>query len=368
MKLLFSFVLTIIIFISCSKSDTSKSVNPNSKLYFPLNDGSEWETIDFLSLDWNDNALPNLYDHLETNGTRAFIVLKSGKIVLEKYWGNNILNNSNFDINSMWYWASAGKTLTAALVGIAQQDGYLNINDKTSDYLGKGWTSMSTEKEDLITIKNQLTMTSGLNYNIPDLVCTEPLCLEYKSDAGTQWFYHNAPYTLLEEVVSNSTGINYNLYTDQKIESIIGMDGYWITSGFNNVYWSSARDMARFGLLILNKGNWNGIKILHDENYYNQMVNSSQDLNPSYGYLWWLNGKSSIIFPVLSASFDISLSANAPSDLIVAMGKNGQFVDISPSQSLVVIRMGEAPNENALPIEFHDEMWEKLNLVRNIKN
>ena len=50
--------------------------------------------------------------------------------------------------------------------------------------------------------------------------------------------------------------------------------------------------MARFGLLILNKGNWDGNQIMTDTNYFNQMLNSSQSLNESYGYLWWLNGKT----------------------------------------------------------------------------
>jgi hypothetical protein len=61
--------------------------------------------------------------------------------------------------------------------------------------------------------------------------------------------------------------------------------------------------MARFGLLMLNKGNWNGNVILSDTNYYNQMVNSSQTLNPSYGYLWWLNGKASYMLPACSLAF-----------------------------------------------------------------
>ena len=58
--------------------------------------------------------------------------------------------------------------------------------------------------------------------------------------------------------------------------------------------------MARFGLLILNNGNWDGNQIMTDTNYFNQMLNSSQSLNESYGYLWWLNGKTSYMLPGLS--------------------------------------------------------------------
>ncbi len=362
MKILLSPLLLILLLTGCSNDD----VDPNTELteeemYFPPGSGLEWETTSPNSLNWNENELVGLYNFLESNGTRAFLVLKDGKIVVEEYWGDNITNTASFDLNSQWYWASAGKTLTATLVGIAQQEGELNINDKTSDYLGTGWTSMTEEKENLITIENQLTMTTGLEYLVPDVDCTDPPCLEYRSDAGTQWFYHNAPYTLLEQVVSSATGIDYNLYTDQKIESAIGMSGQWISLGYNNVYWSTARDMARFGLLILNKGIWNNTHVISDEGYYNQMVSTSQDLNPSYGYLWWLNGKNSIVFPGLPTSFNIELSSNAPEDLFAGMGKNGQFVDIVPSQNLVVVRMGEAPDGSLVPVEFHDEMWQKLN-------
>lgn len=141
------------------------------------------------------------------------------------------------------------------------------------------------------------------------------------------------------------------------------MSGQWISSGYNNVYYSTARDMARFGLLILNKGKWDNTEVLSDETYYEQMVNSSQDLNPSYGYLWWLNGKSSLVLPSLSNAYNIPLSENAPSDLIAGIGKNGQFVEVIPSKNMVVVRMGEAPGDGLVPVIFHDEMWEKIMLV-----
>jgi hypothetical protein len=59
------------------------------------------------------------------------------------------------------------------------------------------------------------------------------------------------------------------------------------------------------------------------------------------------------------------LSENAPNDLFAGMGKNGQFVEIIPSKNFVVIRMGEAPDESLVPISFHNEMWEKIELVIN---
>ena len=92
------------------------------------------------------------------------------------------------------------------------------------------------------------------------------------------------------------------------------------------------------------------------------MVNTSQDINKSYGFLWWLNGKESLIPPGITIPIQASLASNAPEDLIAGMGKNGQYLDIIPSQNLVIIRMGEAPDsDNLVPINLHNEMWSYLN-------
>ncbi len=333
-------ILLFLIFglISCNQKDDNmpEPVEEQPTIYFPPTTSESWATTSPVSLGWNTAELDGLYDFLQTNNTRAFIILKDGKIVVEQYWGNNITNTAPFDQKANWYWASAGKTITAFLVGLAQEQGHLSISDKTSEYLGQGWTSMAPEKEAMITIRHQLTMTTGLDYTVPDIYCTDPECLRYKADPGAQWFYHNAPYTLLEQVVSNAVGISYNQYTDNELEQKIGMSGQWIKSGFNNVYWSKARDMARFGLLILNEGKRREEVILSDQAYYEDMVTTSQQLNPSYGYLWWLNGKRSVILPGLPNFFNFSIAPNAPDDLFAAMGKNGQFVDVVPSENLVM--------------------------------
>ena len=94
------------------------------------------------------------------------------------------------------------------------------------------------------------------------------------------------------------------------------------------------------------------------------MVNSSQNLNPAYGYLTWLNGKSSIIYPGVATSFNLSLSTNAPIDLYAAIGRDGQFIDVIPSQNMVVVRLGGASTDISLvPTNFHDDMWEYINNV-----
>ena len=94
--------------------------------------------------------------------------------------------------------------------------------------------------------------------------------------------------------------MTYNIVTNNFIEAYTGMSGAWIPSG---VYFSKTRDMARFGLLTLNKGIWQSDTVLRDTAYFRAMTNTSQSFNLSYGYLWWLNGKASAMVPGLQTVF-----------------------------------------------------------------
>lgn len=338
-------VVVILFFISV----TTKS----QSLYFPPLLGNTWDTISPTSLGWCQNEIDTLLDYLDAKNSKAFILLKDGKIVIEQYY-------DTFTEDSLWYWASAGKTITSFMTGIAQQENFLSITDTTSQYLGSGWTSCSSTEEEKITIWNQLTMTSGLDDGL-DPYCTDDTCLVCISNAGTRWAYHNAPYTLLDGVIENATGQTLNNYITQKLKTPTGMTGFFLKIDFNNVYFSTARSMARFGLLILNKGNWNGNQIMTDTNYFNQMVNTSQSLNNSYGYLWWLNGKSSYMVPGSQLVFNGSLNPSAPNDMFAAFGLNGQFINVVPSQNLVYIRLGDSPGVGEVPLFMNDTIWQRLN-------
>ena len=92
-----------------------------------------------LSLGWKQSAVQPLLDYLALKNSKGFIILVNGRIVLENYFNGHSASTG-------WYWASAGKTLTATLTGIAQQEGLLNINNKVSDYIGTGWTSDAISK------------------------------------------------------------------------------------------------------------------------------------------------------------------------------------------------------------------------------
>jgi CubicO group peptidase (beta-lactamase class C family) len=323
-------------------------------LYFPPIGGSTWATLPPESLNWCQNKIDSLYKYLEDNNTKAFIVLKDGKIVLEKYFGTHTST-------SPWQWASAGKTITAFITGIAQEENKLSLSDKTSRYIGQGWTNCTQQQEDKITIWNQLTMTSGLDDQVADPFCTIDTCLIYKADAGTRWAYHNAPYTLLDSVLENAVGTTLNNYTAQKLKAPTGMTGQFVPVGYNNVFFSTARSMARFGLLMLNKGTWSGTPVMKDPVYFNQMINTSQQINPSYGYLWWLNGKTSHMLPSSQFVFSGTMNPEAPSDMYAAMGRDGQFLNVVPSQNLVWVRMGEAPDGLPVPYLLNNAIWAYIN-------
>jgi len=327
-----------------------------AQIYFPPTTGNTWATITPGELGWCEDQLPELISFLESNNTKAFIVLKNGRIVIENYFGT-------FTQDSLWYWASAGKTLTSYLVGIAQQNGQLSINDLSSSYLGSGWTNCTADQEDAITVRNQLTMTSGLDDGVADDDCTLPICLNYLAPAGTRWAYHNAPYTRLDGVLEGATGQTLNGLVFSALKQPIGMDGFFFQNGYNNVYLSTARSMARFGILMQNEGNWNGNQLMTDANYFQEMITPSQNLNNSYGYLWWLNGQSSYMVPGSQLVLPGMLFPHAPADVYAALGKNGQFLNVCPSEGLVFVRLGNAPDNSLVPFLLNDQIWEKLNAV-----
>ena len=340
-----TFFFAIILFSFSVKSQS---------LYFPPTTGNVWDSILPSNLNYCQARIDSLYNYLQVKNTKSFILLKDGKRVLEKYFGT-------YKRDSIWYWASASKSLAGFITGVAQQKGYININNQVSQYLGTGWTSAPLVKENLITVKHLICMNSGLE-DAPPLPCdnedTAKACLTYLADAGTRWAYHTGAYRKVQDVVSNAVGQTYNSITNNWIENQTGMSGFWL----QQVYYSKARDMARFGLLNLNKGIWNTDTIMKDTAYYRAMVNTSQNLNKAYGYLWWLNGKSSLMTPGFQFVFPGTLMSNAPSDMYCALGKNDQKIYVVPSTNMVIVRQGNtAGGFNLAASAFDNVLWDYIN-------
>ena len=355
-KINFLLLALIFVLLSCSK-DNNATAETN---YFPPIDGSStWETQSISSLNWNQNAVQPLLDYLELKNSKSFIILVNGKIVMENYFNGHTAT-------TLWKWNSSGKTLTSTITGIAEQEGFINTNNKVSDYIGIGWTSAPLAKENLITCKNLLMMNSGLDDTLGDDV--SPNNLQFVADSGTRWAYHNV-YVKLQDIVQQATGQSWNNYFNTKLRDKIGMSstGFWYAgTGANlglKIYFSTTRSMARFGLLALNNGNWNGNQIINSA-YLSQATNTSQNINLSYGYLWWLNGKSSFQLPQTQLQFNGSLISSAPNDMFMALGKDDQKIYIIPSKKMVVIRMGDAADSENLALSNFDEvLWQKISAL-----
>jgi CubicO group peptidase (beta-lactamase class C family) len=327
------------------------------QMYFPpANNVGAWEQTNPDSLGWCTQNLDTLDNYLQATNTKAFLVLKDGKIVIERYFGT-------FRQDSAWQWASAGKTITAFCVGLAQQENRLRISDSSSQYLGRGWTSCTPAQERAITIRHQLTMTTGLDDRVPDDFCTLPSCLRYLAPPNTRWAYHNGPYTMLDGVIEDASGQTLNQFFTQRVKNIIGMTGLFFPVGYNNVYFSTARSMARFGILMQAGGRWNSTQIMTDTGYFNALTRPSNTINKSYGYLWWLNGQESYRVPQSQLEFRGSYAPDAPTDMVAAIGKDGQILSLVPSQKLIIVRMGEDDGTSLVPFTYVNELWKRVNLV-----
>lgn len=341
--------LLVLATLSCSSDENSTE----NQAYFPPASGP-WETVTPASLNWNAAALANLKSYLGEKNTQSFLILVDGRIAVEEYFNGH-------SQNATWPWNSAGKTLVTAAVGIAQDEGLVDVDAPVSDYLGQGWTSAPLPKEAMITPRHLLTMTSGLS-DTQHLVTAQNLT--YVADAGTRWSYHNV-FQRLTDVVAQASGQPFEQYFNAKLKTKIGMTGFWYEGPVFRVFHSDARSMARFGLLALRCGKWQNQQIVSAD-YFNESVNTSQSLNRSYGYLWWLNGKDSYRLPGAQMQFNGPLIPDAPSDMFAAMGLGDQRIYVVPNRKLVIVRMGEAANPDNASFAvsgFDNELWQKINAL-----
>lgn len=356
MKIKILLLLITLSFLACKKKIDEPTPTSSEQMYYPPNNATDWETKSAASLGWKQTAIDDLKKFLVEKNSKSFMILVNGRIVLEEYFNGHSQNTS-------WQWNSAGKTLVATTTGLAQQEGLLNINTAANQYLGTGWTSEPLTKENLISVRHLLTMTSGLDES-SDLVIKSKLT--YVADAGTRWAYANV-FQKLMDVVSSASKQTFESYFDNKLKNKIGMDGFWDDGIIFKIYNSNTRSMARFGLFALNNGKWNKEQII-SESFFSESIKTSQNINPSYGYLWWLNGKSSYMIPGSQNVFQGNLIPSAPSDMYAAMGASDQRIYVIPSKNMVIVRMGNASdpaNPSFAVSGFDESLWQKINAVIN---
>lgn len=312
--------------------------------YYPPSSGDTWETADPAALGWDLALLEDAMTYAASVDTTAVIILYRGKILLERYW-------QNWDAHSTQLIASASKSFTSFMIGQLKKDGSIELDAPVSNYLGTGWTTAPADKEALITVRHLLSMNSGLDED-----------LAYAADAGTVWFYNTPAYYQLGAVIAAVSGMSRDDFADARLHGPIGLqDTRWRP----NSLISSARDMSRFGLLILSGGTWESTSLLDGPTYLDEALNSSQSLNPSYGFLFWLNGKSSYLLPGNPARGGSGpMMPDAPADLVAALGAADKKIYVVKSMDLVVVRQGGSTGEPALAASgFDNVFWQKLMLA-----
>jgi CubicO group peptidase (beta-lactamase class C family) len=320
---------------------TPQSNSSPDGFYFPPEGPEQWETISPAEVGWDEQALDRALAYAGNVNSNAIVILYQGRILAERYW-------NGWDQNSSGIIASASKSVIALLVGQAQGFGLLKIHDPVTKYLGRGWSKADEQVEATITISQLLSMTSGLDKR-----------LKSEAEPGSLWYYNTNAYYKLQDVIETISGQTLDEYSSQHLFEPIGMsESYWRPKSMV----ASGRDMARFGLLVLAGGVWNGRQLVPDTEYLSQMVHSSQQLNPSYGYLWWLNGQDGFVLPgPVRTQIDGWLIPEAPPDLVAAMGFGDKKIYLIPSLDLVVVRHGQAAGPRlSAASSFDNVFWQKL--------
>jgi CubicO group peptidase (beta-lactamase class C family) len=319
--------------------------------YFPPAQG-DWETADPAAVGWDPVALERALDFAGRRRSTAVVALQDGRIVAERYW-------AGADAATVRGVASVQKSVTSVLVGIACGAGSLQVGSTVTDVLGAGWSRASAPHERAVTVEHLMCMTSGLGEQ-----------LEAVSPPGRRWDYVNTPYHQLHPVLSRATGVPLEDYADQVLFGPLGItsaawplrpasgaQGGPLVKGLE----MTARDMARFGLATQSGGRWGDAQVV-DEAYLRRSQEPSQQLNPAYGWLWWLNGQSSFLAPSTGQErYDGPLVPDAPQDMTGALGSGDQRVYVVPSLGVVVVRQGEtgAPRGTE-PFTFDRQWWELL--------
>jgi CubicO group peptidase (beta-lactamase class C family) len=284
----------------------------------------------------------NLEDFLTKTGTQAFIVIRNDAILYEKYF-----NGTKRDSTVVSF--STAKSFTSALVGIAISEGRIkSVHDPITDYLPE--LAARNERFKKIAIHDLLGMASGIRYDDKRFLWHDESNLTYRytdlrslalnktvilEPPGLTFLYNDYNPILLGMILERATGKPVTDYLQEKLWTPLGMEfgGSWSldsdSTGFEMMSCcinAHAIDFAKLGRLYLNKGNWDGNQIVPAE-WVDESTRVDKgrklDEQVSYGILWWE-------MPRLQEANDY-----------FAWGNLGQFIYVSPSRNLIIVRNGE---------------------------
>lgn len=313
------------------------------ELYFPPEQG-DWERIDPVTAGWNPEQLDVALDVAGARNSSGVVILLGGRILAERYWElpeaparyQNYVSGHDASGRVIEDVASAQKSIVAVITGIAQETGFLSIDDAVSKYLGNGWSKTSIEDENRITIRHLLSMTSGLATD-----------LGLQAAPGSTWLYNTPAYHLIMRVVSAATDMDRDQLTSNWITGKLSMQDSrwtarpWASADIGVGFSTTARDLARFGLMLQAGGKWGDQTVIQDTQYIAEMLKPSQALNPAYGYLWWLNGQDfSLQANARASRVNGVLIPEAPMDLVAMQGAEDRKLYLVPSLNLIVTRLG----------------------------
>jgi CubicO group peptidase (beta-lactamase class C family) len=275
----------------------------------------------------------------EGSDTTGVVIIKDGKIIGERY-------RSGFDLHTATRTWSAAKSITGTLVGIAAKQGLLKVDAPANI---PEWKTPGDPRAQ-ITLADLMHMGSGLDSGVHgnrtddiylggSAVTEKAVFMPLEAKPGTRWKYANDDTLLivrsLRAVINDDK--RYLAFPFRELFWKIGMahttpetdwQGNYILS--SQVY-TTARDLARLGLLLENDGVWNGERILPEGwmKYVTtpapaQPPGADTGKSPGYGAQFWLWGPKQ----------------GLPEGTYAAEGSQGQFLMIVPSERLIVVRRG----------------------------
>lgn len=291
----------------------------------------------------------------------GIVIIRNGYLVRERYTFMG-LSSSRFDI---W---SCTKSFTGTAWGLLLDDSrhgrlpngqQLDLESTAYSFIPDGHPLTDPRKE-AITIRHLLSMTSGIAgeamglYGVPTATDNGPFehvlgrCANrygrwadtLTAEPGTRWDYSDPAMAHLSLIFAHVAEQEMHEYLDERIFRPIGIEqASWDLlggSGFIGPHTSahvglhiSARELARFGYLALRGGLWNGEQLI-PKWWLDLATRSSQDLNPEYGYTYWVN-TAGTRWPGL------------PTDMFAFEGYKSNRCYVIPLLDLVVARVGSGP-------------------------
>lgn len=308
--------------------------------------GDDWPSKDPESAGFSSDALEEAALLAEEENTHCLMVVHKGYVVGQWYfddWTDKTVQNV----------FSVTKSITSVAVGIAEDLGYLDVDDSASLYISDWWGTAG----EAVTVEHLLSNTSGRAWDFFSDYVTLGLesdktgyavGLEQAETPGAEWEYNNTAVQTLDRVMAEATGTPLSEFAREHLFSPIGMSSTYSsddtqnTIAFSDVR-ASCSDLARFGYLVLRNGRWGDLQVVSEE-FLDEALSPSSELNSAYGYLFWLNRDGHWVKPSKSDTEkpegDGRLHSDLPEDLVSAEGFQNQLAVISPEDDIVIARIG----------------------------